>query len=117
MGQQRKIENGNSVRELVALYVKFHEEAEKDPSLEDEARAAFRRIELHEPHEWELFQWFKTLTLKDVARVYDLLGVTFDSYNGEAFYEDKMPAVVQELKDKGLTKIDNGMTIVRSLRI
>ena len=56
--------------------------------------------------------WFKTLTLKDVARVYDLLGVTFDSYNGEAFYEDKMPAVVQELKDKGLTKIDNGMTIV-----
>ena len=111
-GDREKIENGNSVRELVALYVKFHEEAEKDPSLEDEARAAFRRIELHEPHEWELFQWFKTLTLKDVARVYDLLGVTFDSYNGEAFYEDKMPAVVQELKDKGLTKIDNGMTIV-----
>lgn len=111
-GDREKIENGNSVRELVALYVKFHEEAEKDPSLEDEARAAFRRIELHEPHEWELFQWFKTLTLKDVARVYDLLGVTFDSYNGEAFYEDKMPAVVQELKDKGLTKTDNGMTIV-----
>ena len=102
----------NAIEELERVYVKFSDEAEKDPSLEDEARAAFRRIELHEPHEWELFQWFKTLTLKDVARVYDLLGVTFDSYNGEAFYEDKMPAVVQELKDKGLTKIDNGMTIV-----
>lgn len=52
-----------------------------------------------------------------LQRVYDLLGVTFDSYNGEAFYEDKMPAVVQELKDKGLTKIGQRHDHCRSLRI
>ena len=111
-GDKEKIENGDSMRELVALYVKFHEEAEKEPSLNDEARAAFHRIELHEPADWELFQWFKEVTLKDVARVYDLLGVDFDSYNGESFYEDKMPAIIKELADKGVSKIDNGMTIV-----
>lgn len=111
-GDREKIENGDSMRELVALYVKFHEEAEKEPSLNDEARAAFHRIEMHEPADWELFQWFKEVTLKDVARVYDLLGVDFDSYNGESFYEDKMPAIIKELADKGVSKIDNGMTIV-----
>lgn len=111
-GNREVIENGNSTRELVNLYVKFHEEAEKDPFLNDEARAAFRLIELHSPEEWELFEWFKQVTLKDVSKVYDLLGITFDSYNGEAFYEDKMPAVIKELEDKGISKIDNGMTIV-----
>lgn len=111
-GDREKIENGDSMRELVALYVKFHEEAEKEPSLNDEARAAFHRIELHEPADWALFQWFKDVTLKDVARVYDLLGVDFDSYNGESFYEDKMPAIIKELHDKGVSKVDNGMTIV-----
>ena len=111
-GDREKIENGDSMRELVALYVKFHEEAELDPSLNDEARAAFHRIEQHTPADWKLFQWFKEVTLRDVARVYDLLGIEFDSYNGESFYEDKMPAVIEELKDKGISKIDNGMTIV-----
>ena len=111
-GNKETIENGDSTRELVKLYVKFHEEADKDPSLNDAAREAFHRIELHCPEEWELFEWFKKLTLKDVARTYDLLGITFDSYNGEAFYEDKMPAIIKELEDKGISKIDNGMTIV-----
>ena len=111
-GDREKIEKGNSMRELVNLYVKFHQEAEKDPSLDDEARAAFHRIELHEPHEWELFKWFKEVTLKDVSKVYDMLGIKFDSYNGESFYEDKMPAVIKELKDKGISKVDHGMTIV-----
>lgn len=111
-GDKEKIESGDSMRELVALYVRFHEEAAKDPSLEDEARAAFHRIEMHEPAEWALFQWFKDVTLKDVARVYDMLGITFDSYNGESFYESKMPAIIKELSDKGISKVDNGMTIV-----
>ncbi len=111
-GDREKIENGNSMRELVALYVKFHEEAEKHPELNDEARAAFHRIEMHEPADWALFQWFKEVTLKDVAKVYDLLGITFDSYNGESFYEDKMPAIIKELADKGISKVDKGMTIV-----
>ncbi len=111
-GDRKTVENGSPVRELVKLYVRFHEEAEKDPSLNDEARAAFRKIELHDPQSWELFEWFKDVTLKDVAKVYDLLGVKFDSYNGEAFYEDKMPAVIKELADKGVTTVDNGCTLV-----
>ena len=89
-GDRSVIENGNSTRELVNLYVKFHEEAEKDPSLNDEARAAFHRIELHSPEEWELFEWFKDVTLKDVAKVYDLLGITFDSYNGDLEQEKEV---------------------------
>ena len=112
-GDRETIENAESpTRELVALYVKFHQEAELDPSLDDEARAAFRSIELHDPENWELYQWFKELTIREAQRVYDLLGVEFDSYNGEAFYEDKMPSVIRELQDKGVTTVDNGMTIV-----
>ncbi len=111
-GDRQTVESGSPVRELVKLYVRFHEEAEKDPSLDDEARAAFRKIELHDPESWELFEWFREVTLKDVEKVYKLLGVEFDSYNGEAFYEDKMPAVIQSLVDKGITKVDNGCTIV-----
>ncbi|MBR0136064.1 MAG: arginine--tRNA ligase, partial [Clostridia bacterium] len=112
-GDREAIENAASpTRELVALYVKFHQEAETDPSLDDEARAAFRSIELHDPENWKLYEWFKELTLKEAERVYKLLGVEFDSYNGEAFYEDKMPAVIKELQDKGVTTVDNGMTIV-----
>lgn len=112
-GDREKIENAESpMRELVDLYVKFHQEAETHPELEDEARAAFRSIELHDPENWALYDWFKEMTLKEAKRTYDLLGVEFDSYNGEAFYEDKMPAVIKELQDKGVTTVDNGMTIV-----
>ena len=112
-GDRETIENAESpTRELVALYVKFHQEAENDPSLDEEARAAFRSIELHDPENWELYQWFKELTLREAERTYKLLGVEFDSYNGEAFYEDKMPAVIEELKAKGVTTVDNGATIV-----
>ncbi|MBO4385285.1 MAG: arginine--tRNA ligase [Clostridia bacterium] len=112
-GDREKIENSRSpMRELVDLYVRFHQEAEAHPELEDEARAAFRSIELHDPENWALYDWFKEMTLKEAQRTYDLLGVEFDSYNGEAFYEDKMPAVIEELKEKGVTTVDNGMTIV-----
>ncbi len=112
-GDREKIESAESpTRELVELYVKFHQEAEKDPALDDEARAAFRSIELHDPENWALYEWFKELTLREAERVYKLLGIEFDSYNGEAFYEDKMPAVIRELADKGVTTVDNGATIV-----
>ena len=112
-GDRETVENSESpMRELVALYVRFHQEAEAHPELEDEARAAFRSIELHDPENWALYDWFKEMTLKEAQRTYDLLGVEFDSYNGEAFYEDKMPAVIEEMKAKGVTTVDNGMTIV-----
>lgn len=101
------------IKSLLSYYTKFHEEAEKDPSLEDEARAIFVKLENGEPEEVELWQWFREESLKEFNRVYDMLGITFDSYNGESFYSDKMPAVVQELKDKGLLVEDGGAQIVK----
>ena len=102
----------STVRELVKLYVRFHEEAEKDESLNDEARAWFRKIEQGDSEAVDLWQRMKTLTLKEVGEVYKLLGVEFDSYAGESFYEDTMQAVIDELDAKGLLKTDKGAKIV-----
>ena len=87
---------------MTELYVRFHQEAEKDPALEDEGRAWFKKIEDNDPEAMEIFRWFKEVTLKDAAKVYDKLGVSFDSYAGESFYNDKMEPVVRMLKEKGL---------------
>ncbi|MCE5235045.1 MAG: arginine--tRNA ligase [Clostridiaceae bacterium] len=100
------------VRSLVELYVRFHQEAEKDASLNDEGRAWFRKIELGDKEALSLFNWFKELTMRDVMRVYELLDIRFDSYAGESFYEDKMLPVVEELREKGLLKVDQGASIV-----
>ena len=101
-----------TVRELVKLYVRFHEEAEAHPEMNDEARAWFKKIEAGDPEAVGLWKQFKDLTLKEVGRVYHRLGVAFDSYAGESFYEDKMGPVIQELRDKGLLKVDDGASIV-----
>lgn len=101
------------IKSLLSYYTKFHEEAEKDPSLEDEARAIFARLEKGEPEEVELWQWFRDESLKEFNRVYDMLDITFDSYNGESFYSDKMPRFVNELKEKGLLIEDKGAQIVK----
>lgn len=100
------------VEELTRLYVLFHEEAEKNPALEDEGRRWFKAIEDGDEEAMSLFNWFKELTLRDTQRVYDLLGVTFDSYNGEAFYNDKMGRVIDELKEKNLLTMSDGASIV-----
>ena len=60
-----------------------------------------------------LWTWFKDESLKEFNKVYDLLGITFDSYNGEAFYNDKMQPIIDELEEKGITTVDNGATIVK----
>ncbi len=104
--------DANGVSALVKLYVRFHEEAEQDPSLNDAARAWFKRIEDNDPEAMELYLWMKELTLNEAARVYDMLGIRFDSYAGESFYNDKMDRVVEELKAKGLLKLDDGAQIV-----
>ena len=100
------------VSALVALYVRFHEEAEQDPALNDEARAWFKKIEDGDAEALKLFDWFKALTLAEVGRVYELLGIRFDSYAGESFYNDKMDRVVDELRQKNLLKLDDGASIV-----
>ncbi len=110
-GNQALVEK-ESVRGLVKLYVRFHDEAETHPELNDEARAWFRKIELGDPEALALFNWFKEITMKEVFNVYDLLGVKFDSYAGESFYEDKMAPVVEKMREKGILKEDQGAQIV-----
>jgi len=100
------------VEEMTRLYVKFHAEAEKDPSLEDKGRAWFKRIEQGDKTALALFDQFKQATIQEVMKVYDLLGITFDSYNGEAFYNDKMQPVVDELREKNLLTLSEGAYVV-----
>ena len=100
------------VDEMVKLYVRFNAEAKENPALDDEGRAWFKKIEDGDPEALEIFNWFKSVTLKDAERVYDLLGVKFDSYAGESFYNDKMQPVIDELKAKGLLVEDKGAQIV-----
>ena len=110
-GSREEIEKGG-LRALNALYVRFHEEAEKEPSLNDEARAFFKKIEDKDEESVALFEWFKELTLKDVGKIYELLDVHFDSWAGESFYIDKMQPVIDELREKGLLKESEGAQIV-----
>ena len=102
----------NPITELLRLYVDFHEKAAVDDSLNDEARAWFKRLEDNDPEALELWKWFRAESLKEFAKIYDMLEVTFDSYNGEAFYNDKMDAVVDLLDQKGLLKESRGAEIV-----
>lgn len=100
------------VRALLDLYVRFHAEAEKDESLEAEGRAWFKKIEDGDSRALEIFNKFKEITLKEVKRVYDRLGVKFDSYAGESFYNDKMQPVIDELKAKNLLTESEGAMVV-----
>lgn len=100
------------VDELVRLYVKFHEEAEKDPSLNDRARAEFAKLEEGDHENTELWKWFVKISLDECNKTYKRLGIDFDSYAGESFYTDKMQEQVDLLREKGLLKIDNGALIV-----
>ena len=110
-GVREEIEKGG-IRALNELYVRFHREAEEHPEYEDEARAYFKRIEEKDEECLELFHWFKELTLKDVQKIYELLDIHFDSYNGESFFSDKMGPIVAELKEKGLLIESRGAQVV-----
>ena len=100
------------LKELTRIYVKFHDEAEKDPSLDDEARRYFKLIEDGDKEANELFELFKKITLEEVNKIYDALNVEFDSYAGESFYNDKMAPIVDELNAKGILKDSEGAKIV-----
>ena len=97
---------------LVELYVKFHEEAEKDPSLNDEARAEFKKMEQHDPENIALWKWFLDISLKEYKVTYDQLGIDFEYYMGESFFSDKMDAQIQKMREKDLLKLDDGASIV-----
>ncbi|MDT9604907.1 arginine--tRNA ligase [Lactobacillus johnsonii] len=100
------------ITNLFHYYVKFHEETEKDPKLEDEGRAAFKKLENGDEEEIKLWKWFREVSLQEFNRIYKELGVTFDSYNGEAFFNDKMQPVVDELREKGLLEESRGAQVV-----
>ena len=110
-GNKETIENGG-IDALVALYVKFHEEAEKDASLNDRAREEFHKLELGDEKNTELWKWFIEISITEYKKTYTQLGIEFDSYKGEAFYSDKMMPEVEKIREKGLLKIDDGASIV-----
>jgi arginyl-tRNA synthetase len=103
----------DGVTELQRLYVKFHEEVEEKPELDDEARAWFVKLEQGDAEANRLWKWFVDISLKEYNKIYELLGVKFDSFAGESFYNDKMAAVIQELKDKNMLEQDDGATLIR----
>ena len=100
------------IEELNRIYVKFHEEAEKDPSLDDEARQHFKNLEDGKEYEYNLWKEFRELSLMVFEKVYKELGVEFDSYAGESFYGDKMDEVVDILEEKGILTESNGAKVV-----
>lgn len=118
-GSREAVETGG-IDELVSLYVRINNaisgnEAEgiaPDPVLAEKARAEFHKMEMGDPDNIALWKWFVKISLEEYQKTYRQLDITFDSYKGESFYTDKMPAQVQKLRDKGLLKLDDGASIV-----
>ena len=115
-GDKALIEEGG-VDELVKLYVRINNEikAEEEQgitTLADESRAEFRKLEDSDEANLELWRWFVSVSLEEYQKTYKLLGIEFDSYKGESFYTDKMPAQVEKLRNMGLLEIDDGASIV-----
>ncbi len=110
-GSKESVEK-DGIQELMKIYVKFHDEAEKEPSLDDEARLWFVKMQDGDEEALTLWKWFYDISIKEFERVYEMLGVKFDAYTGESFYNDKMDAVVEELKEKNLLKESEGAMIV-----
>lgn len=100
------------IDELLKLYVRINEEAESDPTVDEEAREWFRKLEAGDEEALSLWQWFRDESLVEFNRLYTELNVRFDSYNGEAFYNDKMDEVIDLLADKGLLKESQGAQVV-----
>lgn len=100
------------INTLLKYYVRFHKEDQENPELDDEARAWFKKLEDGDEEATRLWKWFREESLKFFMKIYDRLGITFDSYNGEAFYNDKMQPVIDELKKKGLLEKSQGAEIV-----
>ena len=110
-GNKEAVE-ANPIDELLQLYVRINAEIENDPALDDEGRLWFKKLEDGDPEATELWQWFRDESLVEFNRIYELLGVEFDSLNGEAFYNDKMDEAVKILEDKSLLKESKGASIV-----
>ncbi len=110
-GSKEQVESGG-INELMRLYVKFHEEAKNDSALDDTARSWFVKMQNGDEEALKLWKWFNDISMQEFQKVYDRLGIKFDFYTGESFYNDKMGAVVDELKQKNLLVESDGAMIV-----
>jgi len=110
-GEEKKL-NRDPVKYLYSLYVKFHEEENNNPELSEEGRKWFKKLEEGDAQAISLWESFKKYSLDEFVRMYDILGIKFDYYTGESFYNDKMEAVIERLKAAGLTTISQGALVV-----
>ena len=110
-GSDEEIKAGG-ISALLKLYVKFHDEAEKDPAFDDEARSWFVKMEQGDEYALKLWKWFFDVSMEEYQKIYTRLDITFDSYDGESFYNDKMMPAVEEMKEKNILKKDDGAMIV-----
>ena len=110
-GDEKALES-DPIGHLLELYVRFHSEAESQPELEDEAKAWFKRLEDGDEEARRLWERFRDLSLREFRKVYELMGVSFDYYWGESFYNDRIPEVVQRLRELGLARESEGALVV-----
>ncbi|MFW5649352.1 MAG: arginine--tRNA ligase [Candidatus Alkaliphilus sp. MAG34] len=110
-GDEEEI-RANPITTLLDLYVRFHREAETKPELEEESRQWFKKLENGDEEAIGLWKWFREVSLDEFNRVYNMLDITFDSFTGESFYSDKMPAVIDMMQNKGIMKKSEGADIV-----
>lgn len=110
-GDKKKIEE-NPIQELLKLYVHINEIAEEDEEVKNECRHWFKELENKNPEAVEIWQWFKEVSLKEFNRVYNMLDIEFDSYNGESFYSDKLPELIEELRDKKVLEESEGAEVI-----
>jgi len=108
----RAIIEKDPINELLKLYIEFHARAEENPEMEDQARAWFKKLEDGDQEATELWQWIRDVSLKEFNKVYEMLGIEYDSFAGESFYSDKMPRVIKMMEDKGILKDSQGAKIV-----
>lgn len=100
-GNKEQIDK-DPIKELLKLYIKVHDEAKKDPKIDDEAREWFKKLETGDKEATEIWKWFSAVSLKEFNKIYDLLGIHFDEMLGESFYNDKLKSIVKEAEQKGL---------------
>ncbi|WP_349514901.1 arginine--tRNA ligase [Leuconostoc suionicum] len=110
-GSEEEVKS-DPIATLLKYYVEFHEKAKENDSLNDEGRAWFKKLEDGDEEAHRLWQWFRAESLKEFSEIYDRLDITFDSFNGEAFYNDKMDKVVDILEEKNLLVESQGAQIV-----
>lgn len=110
-GNEEALER-DSISELLRVYVKFHEEAQKDSLLEDEGRAYFKRLKEKDEEAEDLWMKFRDLSLREFEKIYDIFNIKFDSYLGEAFYDDKIEELFNELRERDILSESNGAQVV-----